>query len=78
MSKKPLPEGYALSPHYNPKDVFKRRYKHWTVADLIEILQDFPQDARVWTTGTCPDDIDEPWLVEPIDMVSASEGEVFL
>lgn len=76
MSAKPLPEGYVLTPE--APGAMADGYQHWTVADLIEILSEYPQDARVWIIETWPWDDDDDVVVRPLESVVGGEGEVFL
>lgn len=70
MTAKPLPKGVKLARGVD-KFVLTDEYEHWTVADVIEILREYPQDARVWFQV-------KPNRVSPLEFVAASEGEVFL
>ena len=76
MSAKPLPEGYVLTPE--APTALTYGYQHWTVADLIALLSEYPQDARVWIIETWPEDDDEDVVVRPLELITGGEGEVFL
>lgn len=73
MTSKPLPKGYKLHPDVDPM-CLTDEYAHWTVADVIEMLSDYPQDARVWFLDEDSDDA----LVRPVEFMAGGEGEVFL
>lgn len=70
MSAKPLPKGYRLSTTVDKAFCLSDDYRHWTVADLIEILSEYPQGARVWFVSGR--------TLHPVELVSECEGEVFL
>lgn len=76
MPFKPLPEGFTSELEF---DVSQDDYDPWTVADLIDILQAYPQDARVWIgPDVWPDLDEEPIMLRPIETVFGMEGEVVL
>lgn len=76
MSAKNLPEGYVLDADVSEL-ALTDGYEHVTVADLRELLEDYPQDARVWLSEPeWPDEGDV--RVRPLELIFGSEGEVFL
>ncbi|QDK01346.1 hypothetical protein SEA_WATERT_77 [Microbacterium phage WaterT] len=81
MTNKDLPGLYALSPDLEDESdfIFSAEYKHWTVADVIEMLQDHDPDARVWL-GDESNITDDGGLVylRPLEMIYGAEGEVVL
>ncbi|NEN04720.1 hypothetical protein G3T36_02445 [Diaminobutyricibacter tongyongensis] len=66
-----VPEGYKLRRSVNRRILGSDDYQHWTVADLIEILAEYPQDARVWVMTKHP-------RIYPIEVISADADDVFL
>lgn len=70
MTAKPLPKPYKLARGVN-KSVLTDAYKHWTVADVIEILSEYDPAARVWIEV-------RSGQVAPLEMLHGSDGEVFL
>lgn len=81
MTNKELPGYYVLSPDLKDEEefIFSDEYKHWTVADVIEMLQDHDPDARVWIADeNFGEDDDAPLYLRPLEMIYGSEGEVVL
>lgn len=78
MAKQGLPIGFELDPSIDPKDVFNEEYRHWTVGDLIGMLEEYDQDARVWVAPIEWPEDDHPVLVGPLELIYATHGEVFL
>jgi hypothetical protein len=66
-----VPEGYKLRRSVDRRILESEAYAHWTVADLIEILAEYPQDAHVWGTVT-------PSRLYPVELVYAMGGHVIL
>lgn len=77
MTNKPLPKFYRLAPDLDKNEIFSEEYEHWTVSDLIEMLNEYDPNARVWI-GDDSEVTDEGGLVilRPIEMVFGSDGEV--
>ena len=70
MTAKALPDGWKLARGVDKK-VLTDDYDHWTVADVIEMLREYPQDARVWVRVGAN-------KLSPVEMIAGSEGEVVL
>ncbi|MFF1633984.1 hypothetical protein [Leifsonia sp. NPDC058248] len=66
-----VPEGFKLRRSVNRRVLESDDYQHWTVADLIEILAEYPHDARVWLMDKHP-------RIHPLELVSSGPGDVFL
>lgn len=74
MTSKPLPYNFTLDPDFGP-EVLSDKYEHWTVQDLLEILESYHKDARVWIT---PARWGSPVSVRPLENVMGVKGDVFL
>lgn len=68
MSK--IPEGYKVEPFTDVKQVKSGGYKHWTVADLREMLADFPDKATVWVSRY--DDAEDDLYIHPLETFGGS------
>jgi hypothetical protein len=81
VTNKELPRFYVLAPDLEDEAdfIFSKEYKHWTVADVIEMLQDHDPDARVWL-GDESQVTDDGGLIHlrPLEMIYGAEGEVVL
>ncbi|MGF3056166.1 hypothetical protein [Microbacterium sp. YY-01] len=76
MATPPLPATYKLTPHAEPSIVFSDEYEHWTVSDLIEYLQEYESDARVWVREETLDD--GTAIIRPIELIAGTRAEVVL
>lgn len=79
MTNKPLSAPYAIAPDLDAKEILSDDYDHWTVADVIEMLQDHNPEARVWIADeNFGEDDEAPLYLRPLEMIFGSDGEVVL
>lgn len=77
-----LPEGYVLEEDYEMPDPATA----WNVADLIEILSDYPKDAIVWVDRSPvfskyesgKEYFEADSVVAPIEVVNGHNGMVVI
>jgi len=73
---KGVPDGCKLRDDYEEEEVLEPG--HWTVANLIAMLQGHDQDARVWIVDDWAVDSDDDMTIHPMDIILGNNGEVFL
>lgn len=61
--------GAKLHPNFDAEVVNSDDYEHWTAGDLIDILSDYPPDAKVWVADPVQADR-EVLAVWPIELIS--------
>lgn len=75
---KPIPKDTRLAEGVDKELVESDEYQHWLVSDLIEMLQEYPQDARVWIWAG-EDSDDDTLIIRPAEWISGlREGEVYI
>ena len=77
MTATNLPTGCVLADEVSEEIVLGYGYQHWTVADVISMLQDHDPDARVWIVDEYGDG-ETPIVIRPLESLYGSGGEVFL
>ena len=70
MTAKPLPPTFKLARGVG-RQVLTDEYEHWTVADVIGLLEDYDPNSRVWIQ------VGKNKLA-PLEMMFGTEGEVIL
>ncbi|MGH1525951.1 hypothetical protein ACRAWC_18605 [Leifsonia sp. L25] len=69
MSK--VPAGYKLAATTDRHILESDEYMHWTVADLMEMLAEFPPEARLWV-------MDHEETVHPVEGFGGDKSDLFI
>ena len=68
-----VPKGYRMAETVDMDIYLSDGYRNWTVADLIEMLKEFPKNAPVFTLEDPDTDV-----VNPIEAIAGGPDGVFL
>lgn len=65
-----IPEGYKLERSVDQKKIQSKKYLHWTKAELLQMLADWPDETTVWIETWHPklDDL----RIRPLETVSGA------